>query len=258
MLKSLGKKILGGALSFGASLGGQALSYKYMKREAKRQRDWQERMANTAHQRQVKDLRKAGLNPVLSAMQGGAATPSGAVAGVPDFSQSVNTGLEGQRLSEDMRIMKQQRKKLKAETAAATSQKEKLDAATLLDQTNTDLAKYQQGVASATQAKIMQDAHAVSLENQSRQLEYDFLNSDFGQMAWKLERLGLKPGELLAGGLSGLILGRSLGRGTAEAGKRTMDKMSKGKNFLPNLKKYDKPVRVPIWQRNLDTKGKDK
>lgn len=67
----------GDALSF---VGGLVTNSKNA-REAQRNRDFGERLSNTAHQREVQDLIAAGLNPMISAMGGrGASTPEGAMA----------------------------------------------------------------------------------------------------------------------------------------------------------------------------------
>lgn len=48
--------------------------------EAQKQRDYETEMSNTAYQRAIADMKKAGINPLLAVQQGGASTPSGASA----------------------------------------------------------------------------------------------------------------------------------------------------------------------------------
>lgn len=74
--------IAGGIVSGGIGLIGQHNANKTNISQANTNRDFQERMSRNAHQYEVEDLKAAGLNPILSAGGGGAATPSGSTANV--------------------------------------------------------------------------------------------------------------------------------------------------------------------------------
>lgn len=57
--------------------------HKWAKQAAGRQMDFQERMSNTAYQRAMADMKKAGINPIMVSKLGGASTPTGALAPTP-------------------------------------------------------------------------------------------------------------------------------------------------------------------------------
>lgn len=75
--------------NFNASQMERAMQYNSA--EAQKNRDWQEKMSNTAYQRAMADMKEAGLNPILAANLGGASTPGGASGTVAGASM----GLQG-------------------------------------------------------------------------------------------------------------------------------------------------------------------
>lgn len=87
---------------------GTVLSQIWNSAEAAKNRRFQERMSSTAHQREVADLQRAGLNPMLSRMGSGASSPGGDRAQIEDLGRGLGSALQLKQMQAQIELTKAQ------------------------------------------------------------------------------------------------------------------------------------------------------
>lgn len=85
---------LGGLAGIGGGLAGSAFSAYLSAKEAKKMRDFQERMYKNRYSYSMEDMRNSGLNPILAYKGISGGPPAGAMGQVPDFGASMARGAE--------------------------------------------------------------------------------------------------------------------------------------------------------------------
>lgn len=173
---------------------------------AREQMAFQERMSNSAHQRETEDLRKAGLNRILGVSGSGASAPGGAsaTAVAPQtgdiLSDSVNSGMSGYKLQEDINSLKVQQAAgvaAVAKTLAETENTRKVgegqdlanakSAATLADEIQNTKYTSKKTKAEAARSAIASKVEEADLPRSIQQSEID---KDMGPVDNVIKRVG--------------------------------------------------------------------
>lgn len=237
--------IAGGTIGGLGSMVGAKYQADFAREQAEkawdRESSFAREMSNTAHQREVADLKAAGLNPILSAMGGGgASSPSmnAPMAQAPDFAaaggglgnnvQNVLSTINQLRSTDaqirqiDAGVVNQNK------VSDSTALKNRADAAATMSGVDEIPSRIKRNIAEALAAESAAEVHRVSAKRSRAALPGEVLEGKMaGSPAWR-------AWEELKGGLKGLAHALTFGaafKGAFSGGKAGKPEPSTLQNY---------------------------